>query len=63
MGQFDEAESLLLGSFPWICDDRGLCHRETRITLGRLVSLYERWGKTEEVKKWAALLETAGADP
>lgn len=60
VGEFEEAEPLLIRNYPFVRDNRRPGHRRTTEALERLVFLYERWGKTREARRWRAeLCETA----
>ena len=61
LGRFEEAEPLLLNSYPKIAKDRGPTHRRTREALRRIVQLYTLWGKPEAGKMYHALLIDAEA--
>ncbi|MFQ5411778.1 MAG: tetratricopeptide repeat protein, partial [Phycisphaerae bacterium] len=61
LGRFEEAEPLLLSSYPRIAKDRGPFHRRTREALQRIVQMYTLWGKPEAGVKYQALLDEAEA--
>ncbi|MCP4662024.1 MAG: tetratricopeptide repeat protein, partial [bacterium] len=63
LGRCAEAEPLLLRSYPIVRDRTGERSVHTRIVLGRLVTLYEAWGKTEKAAEYRALLDAAGGPP
>jgi serine/threonine-protein kinase len=56
LGRFEEAEPLLLESYPWIRDDRGPGHKRTVQACERIIELYELWGKPEQAARWRAEL-------
>ncbi len=47
LGRYQEAEPLLLGSYSRFKDRRGADHPSSRRALGRLLALYEAWGRPE----------------
>jgi hypothetical protein len=53
LGRYDEAEPLLLESYPNL---RPLPDADTRETLRYLVKLYDAWGKPEKAAEWRAKL-------
>ena len=55
-GRFDEAEPLLLDSYPIIAADRGATNRRTLEAIERIVDLYDSWGNGEAAAKWRAKL-------
>ncbi len=48
----EEAESLLIESYPDIVADRGSDHRRTREAIARIIDLYEAWGRPESAAQW-----------
>jgi serine/threonine protein kinase/tetratricopeptide (TPR) repeat protein len=56
-GRFVEAEPLLIGSYPRIEAKRTARSREARDALGRIVKLYQAWGKPAELRRYAALVQ------
>ena len=52
MRRFEEAESLLLGSYSMIQAGRGDSYLGTRTALDRIIALYEAWGKPEQATEW-----------
>ncbi len=54
LGRYDEAEPLLLQSYPDILEDRGPEHRRTREAARRIVALYDAWGKPDLAAEWRA---------
>ncbi len=56
LGRYAEAEPLLLGAYPALKETRGEEALETGEALGRLVDLYQAWGKAEEAARYRALL-------
>ena len=53
--EFQQAEDLLLQSYPVLAQKRGAQHRSTRTALQALVKLYQEWGKPQQAAKYAAL--------
>ncbi len=56
LGRFEEAEALLLDSYPRIAGDRGADHHRTAQALLRLVEHYERRGRPEEAQRYRDLI-------
>lgn len=56
-GRFDEAEELLLASYPIVRDETGEASSYTQEIVARLVSLYEAWGRSDQASRYRALLE------
>jgi tetratricopeptide (TPR) repeat protein len=54
LGRFDEAEPLLLGGYEGLRANQGDGFLETRLTVGRIVALYEAWGKPGQADAWRA---------
>ncbi|RMD90251.1 MAG: hypothetical protein D6813_09430, partial [Calditrichaeota bacterium] len=61
--RYQEAESLLLKSLNTFQKKFGNKHEKTVLTLRRLVELYKGWGKTEQLKKYQALLNNSNEVP
>ena len=57
--KFDQAEGELLAALPVLRDSLGGQNDATQTLIGRLVELYEAWGKEEEALKYRALLSSA----
>jgi len=54
--RYEEAEALLIKSYPVIADKRGADDPFTRDSLARLVKLYESWGREEQAAEFRAKL-------
>jgi len=54
--RFDEAESLLLGSYQ-ILVTKPNGTREAREAEQRVITLYDAWGKSEKAREWRAMLD------
>jgi serine/threonine protein kinase/tetratricopeptide (TPR) repeat protein len=63
LGRHEEAEQLLIASYPIIRDKKGARSRYSRVTLARLVALYEAWGRREKAAEYRDLLVAAGGAP
>ena len=57
--RFEEAEPLLVESYPIIKDDRGPHHRRTQQALERIVALYDAWNRPQERARYEMLLADA----
>ncbi len=57
LGRFAEAEPLLLAAYPVLRDETGERSPYTRDVVGRLVALYEAWGREDEAAKYRPLQE------
>jgi serine/threonine protein kinase/Tfp pilus assembly protein PilF len=55
--KYAEAEPLLLESYAGLKRLPRIPQKPVRNALGRLIKLYEAWGKPDEAAKWRALLE------
>jgi hypothetical protein len=55
--RYDEAEAMLLDAQRDLAASPSL-QRETTVTIGRLVDLYEAWGKHEKAAEFRALLHS-----
>jgi len=55
-GRFEQAEALLIESYPVIRNHRGEWARETVDALGRIIALYEAWGKPDKAGEYRTLL-------
>ncbi len=53
--EFQQAEDLLLQSYPVLAQKRGAQHHSTCTALQALVKLYQEWGKPQQAAKYAAL--------
>ncbi|HWM90178.1 MAG TPA: tetratricopeptide repeat protein [Thermoanaerobaculia bacterium] len=62
-GRYEEAERLLVASYPRLSAARGAQAEPTRKALAGLVDLYAGWGKREEEARHRALLEAATPTP
>jgi tetratricopeptide (TPR) repeat protein len=51
-GQFDQAEPLLLDAYKGLSSGRISGKRPQRDSAGRLVLLYEKWGKADQAEQW-----------
>lgn len=60
-GRFEEAEKLLLGSYPIVRDTTGESSKYTEDVLRRLVRLYEAWGRPDDAGRYRALLDGDGS--
>ncbi|MCG8461581.1 MAG: tetratricopeptide repeat-containing serine/threonine-protein kinase, partial [Holophagales bacterium] len=60
-GRFDEAEDLLLASYPRILEGTGERSQYTRDLLSRLIRLYELWGKPAEAAIYREQRRASGA--
>ena len=60
-GRYEEAEALLLGSYPVLRETLGPEHERTERNRERLVELYEAWGKPEKAAEYRALAPDAQA--
>ena len=54
LGRFDEAESLLVPAYQGLRDSLGPQHQLTHKTLGRVITLYESWGKPDKITQYRA---------
>jgi len=59
-GRFDEAEPLVLDAYQRLRETRGEDDVRTRQAMARITTLYESWGKPEQVESWG---ERAGRKP
>lgn len=59
LGRFEEAEPLLLMSYPIILDSRAEGDEQTQCALKRIVDLYEAWGKPAEEAEWRGKLSAS----
>lgn len=57
--RFEEAEPLVVNSYPVISSDRGTRHRRTIEACGRIIELYDAWGKPQEAAAYRARLPIA----
>ncbi len=58
LGRYQEAEPLLLDSYPILKDRTSARSPETRAALRRLVTLYRAWGRPEKAEEYVRLLES-----
>lgn len=58
MGAFEQAESLLLESYPLVEAVYPPQHETRMKAVRRIIALYEAWGKSEEAARWRARLAT-----
>ncbi len=56
LGRFDQAEPLLVDSYPVLLARRGATDRRALQAVERGVSLYQRWGKTEEAERFRKMI-------
>jgi serine/threonine protein kinase/Tfp pilus assembly protein PilF len=56
LGQFEQAEPLLLGSYPVLEKDSGDGKKYAKAALNRIIGLYSAWGKPDRVAAYRALL-------
>ncbi len=61
LGRYQEAEPLLTGSYPVLLKNRGNHDRRARQAVVRVVSLYQRWGRDDQARRYREVL--AGLDP
>jgi hypothetical protein len=59
MDRFGEAEPYLVRAFDWLLTNRGLENSYTREVAGKLIGLYESWGRPAEANRYRQLLEGA----
>jgi hypothetical protein len=59
--RYEEAEALLLGSYPVLLDTLGAEHERTKKTINRLVALYQVCGKPDKAAEFRALAPDAEA--
>jgi len=55
--RFAEAERMMLEAYPIVEAKFGPAHPRSTTVAGRLVALYEAWGKPDQVAEWRAKLE------
>ncbi len=55
--RYAEAEEHLLAAYPVLKAARGAQHDSTRVTVTRLIRLYEAWGKPDQAAHYRALLK------
>ncbi len=53
-GRYSEAEELLVAGYRTLRETRGSDNRRTQYSLGRLIALYEAWGKPEAAARYRA---------
>ena len=58
MGQFADAEPLLVDSFNLLQVNGGARPAQVQAALDRVISLYESWGRQEQARAFVALRET-----
>jgi serine/threonine-protein kinase len=56
MGRFSEGEPMVLEGYEGLRAGRGESHRATTAALGRVVGLYEAWGRPEEAARYRGKL-------
>ena len=56
-GKYAEAERLLLKGYTGMKDNRWVSADHRQNAIGRLIQLYEFWGKPDQVSEWRRLLE------
>ena len=61
--RYREAEPLLLKSYPILREAFGDSHNRTRVALGRIVDLYDAWGKPDKAAKYRVMLPQTGTAP
>ena len=54
-GRYEEAELNLLGGYHALKEQLGDEHPRTRRSAGRLVTLYEAWGRPDEARQWRSV--------
>ncbi|MEX2654219.1 MAG: serine/threonine-protein kinase [Acidimicrobiia bacterium] len=62
LGEYDEAERLLLEAAENYESEQGLSHPDTLNNMDRLIDLYERRGNAEEAEHWLELVRTNDPD-
>ncbi len=60
LGRYEEAEALLLASYPIVREKTDAGTTYTRDLLARIVVLYESWGKPEQAAEYRTLWLAAG---
>ncbi|MFB0566296.1 MAG: hypothetical protein ACETWK_11560 [Candidatus Aminicenantaceae bacterium] len=55
--QYEEAEPLLVGSYPVIRAKYGERNKRTQEALERIIRFYEAWGKLEKASDYRAMLK------
>ena len=61
LGRYEEAEQLLLSSYPEVEQRHGKTHTRTLEALQRIIDLYEAWDRPDETVRFRTLLEDARA--
>ncbi len=60
LGRFDEAEPLLTDSYRAMRDQRGPSDRYVVVARGRVIAMYEKWGKPDEAEAYSAKTPPSG---
>jgi hypothetical protein len=61
-GRFEEAERLLTNAHDYLDQVAGRVGSTTQEALGRIVDLYEQWGRSDEVARWRARIPEIAVD-
>ncbi|UCC32085.1 MAG: hypothetical protein JSU86_07350, partial [Phycisphaerales bacterium] len=56
---YEDAELLLLESYPTLSRNLGESQELTQQAIQRVLDLYDAWGKPEQASRWRARLATA----
>jgi hypothetical protein len=56
LGRYAEAEPLVVEGYRTLKQKRGAAYRRSRQALGRVVELYDAWGRSAEAARWRAEL-------
>jgi hypothetical protein len=59
--QFEEAEPLLVESYPILKSKRGEKNKHTQKALSYIIDLYKAWGKPEKAAEYRAMLPKVAA--
>ncbi len=60
-GKLSEAEPILLEAYEDLKDNRDAPAESKRLAIERIIRLYQRWDKTEQMSKWRQLLDEQDA--